>query len=115
MEAEVRDHPDPVLPRTLCGPVLLTKLAATHKIDCLTTIGLFTPAILADIATGQSRMPAAFARAFGHQVAAANLCHFYRDIVPDTATVRYDAMMLKAIDVLVHTRGEVVNRHLLRS
>jgi len=110
-ESVVRDYPDAVLPRTLAGPVLLTKLAETHTIGCLKTVGLFTPAILRDIASGEARLPAAFARGFGHKVAAANLCHFYRGVLPGSSTAMYDAIMLKAIDVLMKTRGEAVNRH----
>jgi hypothetical protein len=111
-EEEVRDCPDKVPPRTIAGPVLLTKLAGKQPIACLTSVGLFTPAILADIAAGQSRLPAFFARSFGHRVAAANLCHFFRGLIPGASAAHYDAIMLKAIDVLLQTRGEVVNRHL---
>jgi hypothetical protein len=112
IECVAHDYPDKVLPRTVAGPQLLTRLASTNHMECLTTVGLFTPAILNEIALGQTRLPALFSRSFGYRVAAANLCHFFRGILPEGSTAQYDAMMLKAIDELVNTRGEVVNGHL---
>ena len=110
VESVVRDYPDKILPRTVAGPLLLTKLATTHHIECLTSVGLFTPNILNEIALGQVRLPTLFAKSFAHRVAAANLCHFVRDLFPNVA--QYDAVMHKALDNLIGSKGEVVNRHL---
>jgi hypothetical protein len=112
VENVVRNHPAGPIPRTIAGPVLLTRLTQGAAIDRLTTVGLFTPGLLAQIAAGQERLPRLFARQFGHRVAAANLCHFIRGEVPASSVDRYDAVMQAAIDCLIRSRGEVVNRHL---
>jgi hypothetical protein len=112
VESRVRDYPEEVLPRTIAGPLLLTELAKTNFIKGLTTVGLFTPNILYDIAHRQSYLPALFAKSFGHKVAAANLCHFFRDLLPDAGAEEYDEIMRKAIEQLILTKGEVVNCHI---
>ena len=112
IESLVRDAPEGRLPRTIAGPQLLSRLAKQHPIDCLTTVGLFTLPILNDIAQGLELMPRVFSQSFGHRVAAANLCHFFRDIVVDSDVPHYDAIMEQAIIRLLETRGEVVNQHL---
>ena len=112
VESVVRDYPQPVLPRTVAGPPLLTELATRHPFGCLTNVGLFTPNILYAIARGEPTLPALFARSFGHKVAAANLCHIYRDFLPNGSSAQYDNLMEKALDTLLFTRGEVVNRYL---
>ncbi|MCE9633967.1 MAG: hypothetical protein K8Q92_07260 [Methylophilales bacterium] len=111
VESVVRDYPELVLPRTVAGPPLLTQLAKSHNIECLTTVGLFTPNILNEIALGIPRLPAIFAKSFGHKVAAANLCHFYRDFLPAGTAAQYDALMHRALDQLITTKGDVVNLH----
>lgn len=110
IEQIVRHDPRPELPRTIAGPQLLTKISRVIPMDCLTTVGLFTPAILRDLALGQDRLPAAFARHFGHRVAAANLCHFQRARVAPGEQASFDDWMMRAMDRLEATRGEVVNR-----
>jgi len=112
VENVVRQHPAGPIPRTIAGPQLLTELTRGASIDRLTTVGLFTPGILAHIASGEARLPRLFARSFGHRVAAANLCHFFRGEVAAGSVNRYDAIMQAAIDRLLLTRGEIVNRHL---
>ena len=112
VEDTVRAHPEGPIARTIAGPRLLTTLTDGASIERLTSVGLFTPEILVQIATGRQTLPRLFAHRFGHRVAAANLCHFFRGEVPAAAVDRFDAAMLAAIDLLVQSRGEVVNRHL---
>lgn len=112
IEAVVRNAPPGSVPRTIAGPQLLTALDRAHPIDRLTTVGLFTPAIMSDLAHGREGMPRFFSRTFGHRVAAANLCHFYRDTLAPGQAPRYDDFMLDVIGRLIESRGEIVNRHL---
>ena len=112
MESMVSAAPVGPLPRTVAGPQLLTRLARQEPVARLTSVGLFTPSILNDLAQGEETLPRAFSRAFGHRVAAANLCHFYRDTIDQGDVPVYDDIMLRVIDRLVDSRGEIVNRYL---
>lgn len=112
IESLVRNAPAGRLPRTIAGPQLLSTLAKQHPINCLTTVGLFTLPILNDIAQGVELMPRTFSQSFGHRVAAANLCHFFRDMVVAGDVPRYDAILEQAINRLLESRGEVVNQYL---
>ena len=112
IESLVHNAPEGRLPRTVAGPQLLSSLAKQHPIDCLTTVGLFTLPILNDIAQGLELMPRVFSQSFGHRVAAANLCHFFREIVVDSDVPHFDAIMEQAINRLLESRGEDVNRYL---
>jgi hypothetical protein len=47
------------VPRTVAGPQLLTKLVEQHAMQRLTTVGLFTPAMLAELANGGEALPRA--------------------------------------------------------
>jgi hypothetical protein len=110
VETAVRQFRGPEIPRTIAGPELLTRISQAVPIECLTTVGLFTPAILQDIASGSDRLPRIFAEQFGHRVAAANLCHFFRDTVTPEQRSFYDELMDRAMGRLIETRGEIVNR-----
>jgi hypothetical protein len=112
IESVVREAPAGKVPRTVAGPQLLTQLAKQHAMERLTTVGLFTPAMLADLAHGKENLPRAFSLAFGHRVAAANLCHFFRDMLLERSVPVYDDAMMQAIDRLLESRGEIVNRYL---
>lgn len=112
IESLVRDCRPGAVPRTIAGPQLLTVLAQTHVMARLTSVGLFTPAILNDLVHGRDAMPRFFSQTFGHRVAAANLCHFYRDTLIEQQAPTYDAVMLKVIGCLLDSRGEIINRHL---
>jgi hypothetical protein len=112
IEAVVRDYPNQKIPRTIAGPQLLTQLAATNRIASLTNVGLFTPAILNEIAQGKTELSAIFSRSFGHKVAAANLCHFIRETLTEESILIYDEVMQVAINRLVASRGSIVNKYL---
>lgn len=111
VESVVRDHEGGRIPRTIAGPRLLTRLTEGQPVDRLTSVGLFTPAILTHIANGRRHLPRFFAERFGHPVAAANLCHFFREEIAPATRAKYDAVMEAAIDRLLASRGEVVNRY----
>lgn len=100
------------VPRTIAGPSLLTEIARIVPIECLTTVGLFTPAMLVDIADSNDRLARLYMEKFGFQVAAANLCHFFRSNLDSTAQNQFDAVMLKAIDRLIASKGDCINRFL---
>lgn len=106
----VREHPPGPVPRTIAGPLLLTRIARESKVATLPNVGLFTPAILLELAQGREALPGTFMHHFGHAVAAANLCHFAREENGAENRAAYDRVMDLAIDVLLSTRGEVVNR-----
>jgi len=112
IESLVRNAPAGPVPRTIAGPQLLTALDRKHPMERLTTVGLFTPAIMSDLAQGREGMPKFFSQTFGHRVAAANLCHFYRDTLAPQIAPRYDDFMLDVIGRLLESRGEIINRHL---
>ncbi|MDP2132669.1 MAG: hypothetical protein Q8J99_03580 [Sulfuritalea sp.] len=115
IEENVRNFRGREIPRTIAGPEMLTRIAQVVPIECLTTVGLFTPAMLAEIARGEDRLARIFADRFGYRVAAANLCHFFRGEISAETRAEYDDLMLRAIERLLETRGECVNRHLRRS
>ncbi len=110
----VREHPPGPVPRTVAGPMLLTRIARRLPVATLPNVGLFTPGILLELAQGGTVLPGAYMRHFGHAVAAANLCHFARQENGAHGEAAYDAVMDRAIGLLLATRGEVVNR-LLRA
>jgi len=114
IESLVRNAPPGPVPRTIAGPRLLTALDRAHPMDRLTTVGLFTPAIMSDLSHGREGMPKFFSQTFGHRVAAANLCHFYRDTLARQHAPLYDDFMLDVIGRLLDSRGDIINRYLKR-
>jgi hypothetical protein len=112
IEENVRNFRGQEIPRTIAGPEMLTRIAQVVPIECLTTVGLFTPAMLGEIARGEDRLARIFAERFGYRVAAANLCHFFRGEISADARARFDSLMLTAIERLLETRGDCVNRYL---
>ncbi|AHE53496.1 hypothetical protein [Sphingomonas sanxanigenens] len=109
VEEIVRRHTDGPIPRTIAGPQLLTRMATRHPFPAIDHVGLLTPAMIAEIAAGGSDLCGRYMAAFGSPLAAANLCHFYRDAVSDARRRRFDDAMDRAITLLVETRGAVVN------
>lgn len=109
VEEIVRRHTDGPIPRTIAGPQLLTRMASRHPFAALDHVGLLTPAMIAEIAAGGTDLCSRYMAAFGSPLAAANLCHFYRDAVSDERRRRFDDAMNRAIALLVDTRGATIN------
>ncbi|MGF7147980.1 hypothetical protein FHS96_001589 [Sphingomonas zeicaulis] len=109
VEEVVRRHTDGPIPRTIAGPRLLTRMATRHPFVAIDHVGLLTPAMITEIAAAGSDLCRRYMTAFGSPLAAANLCHFYRDAVNEDRRRRFDAAMDHAISLLVETRGGVIN------
>lgn len=110
VEEVVRRHPGGPIARTIAGPRLLTQMAAAHPFAAVDHVGLLTPAMIGEIAAGGTRLCDLYIAAFGSPLAAANLCHFFRDVVDAEQRARFDDAMERAIGLLLESRGGVVNR-----
>jgi hypothetical protein len=87
------------------GVHLLTALKPILGFPVLTNVGMFSPCVVRGLAAADDRYPAIQARAFGHPVYAANLC-------TSLAAHITEAEYIGAIDALVASRGDAVNRFL---
>ena len=87
------------------GSYLLQALQPVLGFPLMTGVGLFSPWVVRGLAAGETRHVAAQARAFGYPVYAANLGASSQGQIVETDYMR-------AIDVLLASRGDVVNRHL---
>ncbi len=89
----------------------LTWLNKRVPLPLLTNVGLFSPLILHDLAHGNDRYIRKYMRRFGSHIYAANLCGTF-------SNGRYmgkemnDFVYGRAVEELVATKGEAVNRHL---
>jgi hypothetical protein len=112
-EAILRNPPPGEIARTAVGPQFLRALNSAMPIERLTSVGLFTPRLMIDIAKGgpDFHLCAAYARKFGYPMAAANLCHFIRHINDTASRQRIDSLFEQAIERLLATQGEILNCH----
>jgi hypothetical protein len=76
----------------------------------LPNAGTFSPLLVRDIADGKETFVREYARVLPRPLAAANLCGSLAGSPMDGATVR-DEDFDKAIDLLMRTAGDIVNRH----
>ncbi|SMB28503.1 protein of unknown function [Sterolibacterium denitrificans] len=111
-EAVLRHAPPGKIERTTVGPRFLVALNGAMPIERLTSVGLFTPKLMADIAQGGHTLCAIYARQFGFPMGAANLCHFTRHLADDAGRQQMDRIFEQAISQLLTTQGEILNRHL---
>ena len=92
------------------GPEFLTPLNQILPLPRIEGVGLFSPLVMHGIANNDPRWVEQFAIDFGCRVYAANLC-------ASAAGNRIDDILMSddlyhaAIDALIDSRGEVVNRH----
>jgi hypothetical protein len=87
------------------GTYLLQGLQPILGFPLCTGVGLFSPLVVRGLAAGETRYVEVQTQAFGFPVYAANLgASSQGEIV--------EADYMKAIDVLLASRGDVVNRHL---
>jgi hypothetical protein len=90
------------------GPDFLSRLKDVIGDRVLGDVGLFSPIVTADIARGGGRAAAAYMKAFGHPIRAANLCLSFVGRNSGGVTLT-ETMLDRAIDRLLESRGEVVN------
>ena len=100
--------PGPV-PRTALGPAMLAELSAKHDLNTIERIGLFSLAIMQDIAGGNGALGREYLRFLAAPPAAANLCHFLRDATAPADRPLFDAIYDKAVERLVASRGAVLD------
>jgi len=107
-EEVVRDAESEVLSHQI-GPDLLNRLSDVIGPRIVPDVGLFSPLVIADITSGSGRALTAYMDEFAHPVRAANLCLSFVGRASSGVTVT-NAILNRAIDRLLETRGDVVNR-----
>jgi hypothetical protein len=103
-------HPEAGLARTALGPGLLQRLATVLPLECINQVGLFTWRMMQEISAGQSRMAQLYAGCAGVPLAAANLCNHIRTGLDENSRRTMDAQYVRAIRILVESKGAVINR-----
>lgn len=101
----LRDLPPGPVPRTALGPAILSDLAARHAIRRIEGVGLFSLAVMQDIAHGGGAVIREYLRLCKVRPAAANLCHFLRDASVAAQRPRFDAVYDTAVQKLLATQG----------
>jgi hypothetical protein len=92
------------------GTAFLTRLGQAMPLPLLGSVALASPLVLRDLARGDGPMAALFMSRFGGPAGAANLCASLRGQELDGVMVD-DGLLSAALDRLVESRGEVLNRH----
>jgi hypothetical protein len=87
---------------------MLNELARIRAINTIDGIGLFSLAVMQDIARGGGPMSVEYLRLSNAPPAAANLCHFMRDALPAADRPRLDAIFDDAVKQLLASRGDVL-------
>jgi hypothetical protein len=88
----------------------LTRLAAVAPMPVVECIGIFSPALMADVASGRDRLLPAYAREVRAPLAGANMCGSLVGKAGNAAQAgeaAYQAVIRRCLD----SGGEVVNRH----
>ncbi|HKR00652.1 MAG TPA: hypothetical protein VJT09_08260 [Pyrinomonadaceae bacterium] len=93
------------------GTHFLTELHRKFPLPLLRNIGLFSPHLMLDIATGGRRIAEIYLKEFGSPVWAANLCASYANKEYEGLTVGDDAYHT-VLDRLLETGGKAVNGEL---
>lgn len=96
------------VPRTALGPSLLKEWRDKGELELIDNVGLFTYAIMKQVAEGTGRLPAECARRARGRLAAANLCHFLRNATPPEQRPAFDELYLKAVTTLLVTQGGIL-------
>ena len=106
--ARLRALPPGPVPRTALGPELLKELARAAPLATLDGVGLFTLAIMQQIAAGGGPLVQECMRRSRGPLRAANLCHFLRNATPVESRGRFDAMYGRAVKRLLDSAGRVL-------
>lgn len=95
------------VPRTALGPRLTDELASRQPLHRLHGVGLFTLAIMKEIAGHGGPLTRYLARHTPSPLGAANLCHFLRNATPALKRPGFDHLYNKAVSRLMASRGEL--------
>ncbi len=106
--AHLRALPPGPVPRTALGPAMLGQMARNGKLNAIEGIGLFSLAIMQDIAGGNGALGREYLRLSTAPPAAANLCHFLRDATAPEDRALFDRIYESAVDKLLESRGTVL-------
>lgn len=95
------------------GTKFLTALNYHLNTKLIKSVGLFSPSIMNDIASGHWRLTEFYRKGYGSQISAANLCATFRnkDI---NGIVMNDELYDLVIKKLTESKGNIVNRHIQR-
>lgn len=94
---QLEAYPPHMVPRTALGPRLVQQLSHKYPLKALDGIGLFTPAMMKEIAQGQHPILDRYEAELGMPVLAANLCHFMRNMNPPSARPLFDSLYERAV------------------
>ena len=119
-EAVVARRDPATLEHNAVGTVLLSALARVMPLPVVRGAGLASPALVLELARGQAstgerhhadvELLHAFCRDSGEPLAVLNLCASLVN-VPVHGVRMLESDLVSAMDVLLATRGEVINRH----
>lgn len=109
VEEILRDSVPDEIDSLTAGTRFFTNVAMAMPVRVLQNIGLFTPPLIRDIAAGGGALLEQWVARFGRPIGAANLCASMQDREYSGARVGA-ADMQRAVEVLLNTRGELVNR-----
>jgi len=101
--------PGPV-PRTALGPELLSCIADETPLEMMNGIGLFTLAIMRQVADGGGPLTAMTERLSLGPLGAANLCHFLRNETAPAHRAAFDVLYGRAVSRLIETEGRVLSQ-----
>lgn len=97
----LRAMPEGPVPRTALGPALLERLDRAWPLTRIEGVGLYTWAILHDLAHGAGGLREEADAAMPAPPACANLCHFLRNLTPESGRAEFDRTCLEAVERLL--------------
>lgn len=96
------------VPVAIIGTIFLTELHKLFPLPLIENIGLFSPALLKDIAYGNGRLMQRYKALFSEPIYAANLCgSFYGKKA--FGALADDALYQEVMEKLARSKGEVLN------
>jgi hypothetical protein len=101
----LRDLPPGPVPRTALGPALLRELHADSSAQLIQGVGLITLYLAEEIVAGGGPLLRQYRQLLPAPLAAANLCHFQRNLVPQQQRAQFDALYLRAVNTLLAGGG----------
>ena len=104
----LRQAPEGPIPRTALAPALLQKVQPRIEPGRIYGVGLFTLAMMDEIANDGGRLITEYVRAVTAPLGAANLCHFLRNETPSSRRGLFDRMYMVAVDKLMSTGGKAL-------
>ncbi len=89
----------------------LSQLASAMPVAQLSNVGMFSPALISELAHGKIELAQLFAARSQKPIAAANLCASLCD-VPILGVCVNAADIAKVIDIMLASHGNVINQHI---